>query len=146
MRASSRARLVTTLLAVGLLAAACGGDDTTADEPEDDARTDATSEVATSDDDRPATTTTSGATDQADATAEPPQESEPQPEPVRLGDRFPWCSDLQSCWTGRHKPKPSTTLLGPPMTPHLMPMTPPLATSWTRPRLGPPWMRLGCPP
>jgi len=102
MRAELRTRLVVSLLAVTGLAAACGGDDAT-EEPEglpvDPAavskviaeaadQSDATEHDATEQ------------TDQTEADAEPEPEPElqpePSPEPVRLGDRFEWCGEVQA--------------------------------------------------
>lgn len=77
------------MLAVAVLAAGCGGDDAT-DEPDDEAA----SEVTASGAGQPATTAVSESTEpleQADAAPKP----EPVPVRVRLGDRFPWCADIQ---------------------------------------------------
>ena len=92
-------RLVTLLLTVVLLAAACGGEG--APEP-GDAQTDATAVAADDGDDLPSTDA-SERTDQPDAGQEPePQpDAGPEPEPqlpVRLGDRFGWCADIQHDW------------------------------------------------
>ena len=82
--------IISTMLAVALLAAGCGGDDAT-EEPEG-TQADGVSEVTT-DGDRPATTTTS------DSAAQPePTDAAPQPVLVRLGDRFGWCADIQRTW------------------------------------------------
>ena len=82
--------LIVAMLAVAVLAAACGGDDAT-DEPEDDAQTAAVSEVTASVGDQSATTTSETP---IPAEAAP----EPAPEPVRLADRFSWCSTHQRTW------------------------------------------------
>ena len=81
------------ILAVVLLAAACGGgEDDVSEEPEG-TPADGVSEVATSDTDQP-DTTVRDSTDQPDAGTE----AEPEPAPVRLGDRFEWCVDTQRDW------------------------------------------------
>ena len=87
-----RHRFITSLLAVVLLAAGCGGGDDASAEPEG-TQADGVSEVATSDTDQP-DTTARDSTDQPDAGTEP----EPEPAPVRLGDRFEWCVDTQRDW------------------------------------------------
>ena len=48
--------------------------------------------------DKPTTTT-------RDSAEQPDAAPEPEPQPVRLGDRFSWCAELQADWD-RH-PKPS---------------------------------------
>ena len=87
-----RHRFITSLLAVVLLAAGCGGGDDASEEPEG-TQADGVSEVATSDTDQP-DTTVRDSTDQPDAGTE----AEPEPAPVRLGDRFEWCVDTQRGW------------------------------------------------
>lgn len=83
--------VVSVALAVSLLAAACGGGDDATDKPVDDAATEAVSEVTASGDDQPATTT-------SEIPVPVDAAPEPAPEPVRLADRFSWCSTHQRTW------------------------------------------------
>lgn len=79
-----RTRLIVATLVVGLLAVACGGDDT---EPSD-----SSAQVGLSAD----AAATSGA-DAGDG-AETAPVVELAVEPVRLGARFGWCTDVQGAW------------------------------------------------
>ena len=91
--------LIALLLAVSLLAAGCGGGEEDASEEAEDARADGASEVTTDDGDQPDTVSDSAEqTEQPDADAEPEPRLEPAPARVRLGDRFPWCADIQALW------------------------------------------------
>lgn len=85
---------VPAVLAALLAVAGCGSDDTTEEAPRP-----AMSEVAAADTDEPhATTESAERLDPLDAAPEPEPEPEPQPVTVRLGDRFPWCADVQANW------------------------------------------------
>ena len=98
------------MLAVVLLAAACCGGDDAAEKSENlPAGAAAVSEVTTEDVDRSGTAESdpAGQPDQADSAAGSEQAAEPEPQPqpapalVRLGDRFPWCADIQDIWDYR---------------------------------------------
>lgn len=98
----TRLVLVSTILAVALLAPACGGGDDAAEEAPQ-----TIPDVATSDTDQPGTTTVPDGPEQPDQAdsdvdgeqaANPEPQPQPAPAPARLGNRFEWCIRTQATW------------------------------------------------
>lgn len=85
--------IIVAMLAFSVLAASCGGNEDSSQEPADAST--GVSEAAVGEAEQPDSATLDSAT-------EPAEQADADPEPelaaVRLGERFPWCANIQASW------------------------------------------------